>query len=490
MGLSCLFIKGLTMEKYKYYVNGQFCDIGVEIPVVNPFDGTQIASIIETPPEMLKSTLQTARKAVDIWKKRSFKERSVILKEIEKIILDNLCELGHLETEEIGKAFKECLFVDISLGAQCFEYYASFLETLCEESISNRNGIDLLQYDPFGVVGVFLPYNVPIMSFGFTCAAALAAGNALIIKPSEFASLSILKLIDLIKSLDIPKGLINVVTGKGETIGAALAESEIDMISFTGNRETLKKVVRNSAVNPKKIVAELGGANISVLMDDASLVDAVENVIASAYMKQGQVCLGTSIALAHESIYKKVKEMLIVKTKKITLGDPNNPSTGIGPMTTKEHLDSTLLKIDKLKSIGGKVLCGGKVSENFPTILRPTLIEMEKIHYEEMFSPVLILNSYKNDEELRQILKSNPTAFAMQIWSENINKAKMLADDIPCGTIWINSFVQMDMNTPTGGCKQSGWGRQLGKYGFFEFVQIKHIGLNFKDTPVVGWFGV
>ena len=184
--------------------------------------------------------------------KRSFKERAEILKEIEKIILNNLYELGRLETEEIGKAFKECLFVDISLGAQCFEYYASFLETLCEESISNRNGIDLLQYDPFGVVGVYLPYNVPIMSFGFTCAAALAAGNALIIKPSEFASLSILKLMNLMRSLDIPKGLINVITGKGETIGAALAESEIDMISFTGNRETLKKIVKSSAVNPKK----------------------------------------------------------------------------------------------------------------------------------------------------------------------------------------------------------------------------------------------
>ena len=439
---------------------------------------------------MLESTIQTARGAVDIWKKRSFKERAEILREIEKIILDNLYELGRLETDEIGKTFKECLFVDISLGSQCFEYYASFLGTLCEESIPNRDGIDLLQYDPFGVVGVYLPYNVPIMSFGFTCAAALAAGNALIIKPSEFASLSILKLMDLMKSLDIPKGLINVVTGKGETIGAALAESEVDMISFTGSRETLKKIVKSSAVNPKKIVAELGGANISVLMEEASLVDAVENVIVSAYMKQGQICLGSSIALVHESIYEKVKEMLIAKTEKITLGDPNNPATGIGPMTSKEHLENSLLKIDKLKSLGGKVLCGGKVSENYLSILQPTLVEMEEIRYEEMFSPVLILNSYKNDEELRQILKSNPTAFAMQIWSQNVNKAKMLADDIPCGTIWINSFVQMNMNTPTGGCKQSGWGRQLGKYGFFEFVQIKHIGMNFKDTPVVGWFGV
>jgi len=478
------------MQEYKFYLDGKFCVSARKNPVVNPATEEVFAQVYQTEPAQLIEGIKQARQAGDQWKKIAFKERAKLLREIAQAMYDNLNILAELETRQIGKPFKESLFVDISLGAQCFSYYAAMLETLEERSFDSEYGREIIRIQPYGVAGIFLPYNVPLMIFGFTCAAALAAGNALIIKPSDQANLSMLELAKYLDKLDMPKGLISVVTGKGSDIGTNLAQSPIDLISFTGSRETLQKITAASAAYPKKIICELGGNNIAAVFDDADTEDALANILAAAFMKQGQICIGTSIALVQEGVYKDFRASLVKKAGSIKSGDPFDAANGMGPLPAKVYRDELQVRITELQKKGVKVLCGGKVPEGKGWFYPATVLESSEMVYEEFFAPVLLLKSFKDKTEAEKILAANPTGLVTQLWTKDEAYAQQLASDIDCGTIWINSFVQMSPATPFGGAKQSGWGRNLGKAGFFEYSQVQHIGLGHKKSPVVGWFGV
>lgn len=479
-----------NMQEYKYYINGEFKTSNQKIPVINPATGKEFACIFETPAPEVESAIKYSKVAQKQWKKTSFRERAKILRDISRIMVDNLSVLAELETREIGKCLKESLFVDISLGADCFNYYASFLDSLQEECAQSQWGIDLIKYDPFGVAGVYLPYNVPLMIFGFSCAGCLAAGNSLIIKPSERGSLSMLELSRHIDKLDIPRGLINIITGKGITAGKTLAESNIDIISFTGSRSTLKKIITQSAETPKKILCELGGCNPAVIFSNAKKEEALENLLGASFIKQGQMCIGTSVALIEESIYKDFLDDLVKRISTIKIGDPFDPATGIGPLPSRQHLDNVHKQVSKMKAAGAKIICGGEPLDRAGYFYAPTVIETNEIKYEEFFAPVILVKSFKNKEEVVSILEQNPTGLVLQLWTEDLNLAKEISEAVSYGTIWINTFAQMNSQTPFGGIGESGWGRNLGRAGFFEHVQIKHIGIGFKSSPVCGWFGV
>lgn len=478
------------MQDYKYYIAGEFKTSDKKIEVVNPATEEPIASIYEAGPDDIDKAIQSARNALSLWRKTSYSERAYVLREIAQVITNNLSVLAELESKESGKALKESLFVDIPLAAECFKYYASFLESLEEESLNTPTGPSRISYEPFGVCGIYLPYNTPLMIFGFSCAAALAAANAIIIKPSEYGSLSLLELVRHIDKLDIPKGLINVITGKGETVGSFLAQSPLDFVSFTGSRSTLQKVISQSAGNPKKIICELGGCNLSVVFSDANLGSAIENILASSFMKQGQMCIGTSVALIDKEIYKQFIRGLVAKAENIKIGDPFDAAVGLGPLVTKEHLLAVDRKVEDVVVRGGKILTGGEIIKRQGYFYKPTVIEISEMIYEEFFAPVVLVKSFKDSQELQQIIDANPTGLVMQIWTNDLDAANSLAQSSRCGTVWVNTFAQMTPQTPFGGIGQSGWGRNLGKAGFFEYVQPKHIGIGFKKSPVEGWFGV
>lgn len=477
------------MQEYKYYIAGEFKKSKNEIAVFDPATEEVFAKIYETPEEDLNFAIEAASSAQRQWKKTSFKERAKILREIAKIILDNLSGLAELETKEIGKPLKESLFVDVPLSAECFNYYASFLESLEEKVLETDFGPSYIKYSPFGVCGVYLPYNVPLMIFGFSCAAALAAGNALIIKPSEYGSLSVLELVKQIDKLEIPKGLINIITGDGALIGKLLAQSNIDIISFTGSKDTLKKVVDASSENPKKIICELGGCNLTIVYSDADQEAALQNILASSFMKQGQICIGTSVALVEESIYDNFIKELKGRASKINIGNPFFADAGLGALPTKEHLERVHEKVQGLKNNGAKILCGAEPLKGKGYFYPPTIIQIEDLIYEEFFAPVILVKSV-NKDEINRAVKDNPTGLVLQIWTKDLDKARRLAEDCECGTVWINTFAQMSPQTPFGGKKTSGWGRNLGTAGFFEYIQPKHIGIGLEKSPVWGWFGL
>ena len=473
------------------YIKGEFRESGEKIAVVNPANEEEFAFIYEASEKDISAAVESARSAQKEWGKKTYQERAGVLRQVAKIILENLRSLAEIETKEIGKTLKESLFVDIPLAAECFNYYASFLESLEQKSINLDFGLSLVKQEPFGVAGIYLPYNVPLMIFGFSAAAALAAGNAVIIKPSEFGSLSILELARHFEALDIPKGLINIVCGKGNTAGKYLAQSDIDILAFTGSRKTLEKIISASSTNPKKIICELGGCNLTVVFSDSDIEEAAENILGSSFMKQGQMCIGTSFVLAQEDIYSQIRDKLAGKLSQIKIGDPFEPTVGIGPLVTSQHKDNVGRKVKEL--IAQKKVKIAFQAENIPSkgyFYPPTICETEDLIYEEFFAPVILMKSFRDEKEARLALENNPTGLVTQIWSKDINKAMGLAEKAKSGTVWINTFAQMSAQTPFGGFKKSGWGKELGPQGFYEFCQAKHIGIGSKKSPVSGWFGI
>lgn len=477
------------MQEYKYYIAGEFKKSKDDIKVIDPATEEVFASIYETGRDDLDLAVKSAYCAQGSWKNTPFKERAKVLREIAKIILDNLSSFAELETKEIGKPLKESLFVDVPLAADCFNYYASFLESIEEPAIETDYGRSLIKYEPYGVCGVYLPYNVPLMIFGFSCAAALAAGNALIIKPSEYGSLSILEIAKYLDRLEIPKGLINIISGRGEKIGKSLAQEKVDFISFTGSKDTLKKITQECSQNPKKVVCELGGCNLTLVYSDADKEAALQNILASSFMKQGQICIGTSVALIEESVYDDFVNDLKERALKIKVGDPFSPDTGLGALPTKEHLNNVDARIKDLKKKGANVLCGGMPLKGKGFFYPATIIEVDQMLYEEFFAPVILVKK-STASQIEEAVRDNPTGLVLQIWTKDLKRAEKLAKICECGTVWINTFAQMTPQTPFGGKRASGWGRNLGKSGFFEYIQPKHIGIGSTRSPVWGWFGL
>lgn len=460
------------------------------IEVVNPATEEKIARFPDADKVLLDEAIAAARVTQKQWGKSSFKERKEVLRAIAGVLLENVKALAELETREIGKCFKESLFVDVPLAAECFTYYASQLDALPLHYESQPDTQDRVEYLPYGVAGIYLPYNVPLMIFGFQAAAAIAAGNTVIVKPSTNGSLSMLECARLFQKIDIPEGLITVLTGRGATLGRELARSNIDILSLTGSEKTAKEIIVDSAIHPKKLICELGGCNISVVFKDAQLNEAAENLLGSAFIKQGQMCIGTSVALIEEDAYGQVLAILKDKLQKIKIGNPFDTSVGIGPLPSKAHVDELDKRVQHLIKRGAKVIYGGKPVGAKGFFYTPTIIETHEMLYEEFFAPVLIVKPFKKEEELQAIIEQNPTGLTAQVWTRDLKKAQQWASAIQAGTVWINSFAQMSPSMPFGGVKRSGWGTALGMYGFLEYSHVKHVGINFGKSKVSGWFGV
>ena len=475
------------MTTYPMYLAGEFREKQGQIAVEDPYTTEVFARIPQADAQDLTECIDKARTAQRVWEQTPLQERADLVSGVSNIILDHLKELAEIESREIGKPIKETLLVDVPLAAQCFEYYGSLSKNFpASLSAPRADIVDMVQYLPFGVAGIFLPYNVPLMIFGFNAAAALAAGNAVIVKLSEFGSLSLLTLAKYLHELEFPRGLINFVTGEGPIIGKALAASDVDIISFTGSGDTLHQIFQQMT-RPKKLLCELGGVNIMAIFADADKEEALENLLASTFMKQGQMCIGTSVALVAEDIYDEFMALLVGKTEKIKMGNPLSSTTHMGPLRSKGHLEKVMNKVARLKR-GGRIITGGKRIEGQGYFFEPTVVEVKEMIYEECFDPILLVKKCKQ-KEIEMLIEDNPTGLVLQIWTQDIKKAHALAMKARCGTVWVNTFAQMDASTPFGGCKESGWGRVLGKWGLFEYLQPKHIGFCFTKSQASGWFG-
>ncbi|WP_342497042.1 betaine-aldehyde dehydrogenase [Bacillus sp. FSL K6-2861] len=467
--------------------------------IINPFNQEEIATVCEGDRNDAVKAIAAARKAFDEgeWPVLSGLERGQFVLKIAELIRRDLNELAELESLDTGKTIEESK-ADMDDIANVFQYYAGLADKDGGEVISSPipDSVSKIVREPIGVCGQITPWNYPLLQASWKIAPALAAGNTIVLKPSEITPLTTIKVFQLIEEAGIPKGVANLVLGPGASVGDELARNlDVDLVSFTGGIETGKKIMQAASGNVKKIALELGGKNPNIVFQDADLETAADQALNAVFFHAGQVCSAGSRLLVDKAIHDEFLAELIKRTKRIKLGNGFHEDTESGPLISAEHR----AKVEKYVEIGieegAKLETGGKrpddpaLQNGFfyePTIFSNCKSDM-RIVQEEIFGPVLTVESFSSEEEVIRLANDTIYGLAGAVWSKDIEKCERVAAKLRMGTVWINDFHPYFAQAPWGGYKQSGFGRELGKIGLEEYTEIKHIYRNTKPAAV-NWF--
>ena len=489
---------------YPLYINGEFKDSSNKQKITNPANGEIIAEAALASKGDIEAAVTSARAAFDSgsWREIALVERKDFLLKISQGILDKAGELARLETLNTGKPIKESTFMDVPSSAKTFEYFANHLEEfLKEETKELENARSQLVREPLGVAVLIVPWNYPLLIASWKLAQALAAGNTVILKPSSLTPLSVLELAKIIQEAGLPKGVVNIINASGDVAGEQLcADKRVDIISFTGSPEVGKKIIGYSSRNVKKLIMELGGKSAGIVLKDADLELAVNGSLCSIFLNQGQMCTALSRIFVEDDIYDKFITEFVEKAKKIKLGDGLNYETQMGPLMSDAQRRKVIEYVEKAKSEGAKLLCGGKIPDNpelrsgfffEPTVFTDVTPQMA-ISKEEVFGPVVCVSKFSDRDEAVQLANATDFALACAIWTEATALAQKLASQINAGACWINTYGMFYNEVPYGGFKQSGFGKELGREGFLEYTRQKNIVIDQTQgaKPLVNyWYG-
>ncbi|MCM8819548.1 MAG: aldehyde dehydrogenase family protein [Candidatus Omnitrophica bacterium] len=496
------------MKSYPLYIDGKFIETKITKDIINPSNSEVIAKVNLATKKEIEMAISSARRSFDNgeWQSLSFSKRKEFILKISQGILENAQELANLETQNVGKPIKETTFMDIPSAAQTFEFFANNFESfLKEETIEIKTQIASckakISRQPQGVVVLIVPFNYPLLIASWKMAQALAAGNSVILKPSSLTPLTALELANIIDKIGLPAGVVNIIVGEGESIGEKLcSDRRVDMISFTGSNNTGKKILSYASQNIKKTIMELGGKSASIVLADCDLETAVNGSLCSIFLNQGQMCTAMSRIFVDKKIYQDFVKDFVNKAKKIKLGDPLDFQTQMGPLISKEHREKVLDYIEEAKKEKIELACGGnistesKLSNGFffePTVFVNVPVD-SKIFKEEIFAPVVCINSFSNLDEVIKLANSTNFALAASIWTKNEKLAEDLVKKINAGIIWINTYGMFFNQLPYGGFKQSGFGKELGKEGFLEYTIAKSVIIQETEAnkPLVNyWYG-
>lgn len=489
---------------YPLFINGEFVEAKNRQTVINPASGEVIAEAAVASKEDIGRAISSARESFDtgIWPRISLAERKEFLLKIAQEILDKAAELARLETLNTGKPIKESTFMDVPSSAKTFEYFANHLkEFLEEETREVENARSRLVREPYGVVVLIVPWNYPLLIASWKLAQGLAAGNTIVLKPSSLTPLTALELAKIIDAAGLPKGVVNIINANGDTAGELLcADKRVDMISFTGSSEVGKKIIGYSSKNVKKLIMELGGKSAGIVLKDADLELAVNGSLCSIFLNQGQMCTAMSRILVEDDIYDKFIEEFIAKAKKIKLGQGLNYETQMGPLISQAQRKKVIEYVENARGEGAKLLYGGKAPESAelkngaffePTVLTDVSAQM-KIFHEEVFGPVACVSKFSDIDEVVKLANAADFALACAVWSKDTALAQELASKINSGVCWINTYGMFYNESPHGGFKQSGFGKELGREGFLEYTRLKNIVIDQTQDakPLVNyWYG-
>jgi len=477
------------MREYKMYINGEFCDAKETIDSINPCTEEIIAKIPKATIDDTRRAIQAARQAFDsgVWSDFTYDERSIYLKKISEGILENASQLIDIEARDTGKTIKQSTFIDIPVAAECFNYYSNVANFLADEDIklSTESSKSKLYREPVGVVAQIIPWNYPMIMAAWKMAPALAAGNCIVFKPSQLASLSCLYLAKIIDKTGLPNGVVNIITGEGKSIGDELSKNQdVDMIAFTGSTDIGKKIMQNASSNIKKVCLELGGKSANIVFSDTDIDTVVGGALSAIFMNQGQMCVAGSRLLIEDKIYDEFVKRLVERTKNLKVGDNLDHATDMGPMISKEQRDTVLEYINIGKKEGAKLLCGGKAIQRKGYFVEPTIFEAKnnmRIAQEEIFGPVLCVMKFKNEEEAIKIANDTKYGLAAMVWSKDLDNANRVAKQLRCGQIWINSYGFFYNEAPFGGYKQSGIGKESGQDMIKDYLQKKTVWLSTQE---------
>jgi len=474
------------MPEYKLYINGQFRDASDKgtFNSINPYDRSIAAVISKATAADAKDAIIAARGAFDsgVWSGISREERSSIMKQIADKIKENSSRLQELEIIDSGSTYKKAkddMFLTYR-AASAFSKYA--LADLDEDAGISKEGVskNYLVREPIGVVSAIIPWNFPLQMAMWKIGPALAAGCTIVLKPAPETSVTALELAKLIDQTDLPKGVVNIITGDAEVGEEMVSNPLVDKVAFTGSTEIGKRVMQLAVPTMKKVTLELGGKSANLVLDDADLDLAVDGSIYACYFHQGQCCVAGSRLIMTNKIYDEVVNRIKAKLAKMKIGNPMDKDTDVGPLVSERQQKRVLDYIDIGKKEGARLVYGGGIPAGFsgfyvePTLFADVTNDM-RIAREEIFGPVLSVIKAEDENDAIKIANNSTFGLAGGVWSKDNDRAMKIARKIRAGTVWINEWHLLNDRVPFGGYKQSGIGRELGLEGVKEYTEIKHI---------------
>jgi aldehyde dehydrogenase (NAD+) len=477
----------MLLGKKQLLINGEWRDAsnGKTQPVVNPATEEVIAEVASATNEDVDAAVQAARAALDgPWGKMPARERGRLVYKLGEQLMAQADEVARLETLHNGKPITESRHVEIPMAAECLQYFAGWADKVHGETVPVKGGqLVYTLREPVGVVAAIVPWNFPLLIAVWKVAPALAMGNTVILKPASQTPLTAIALGEMATALGFPPGVLNVITGSGATAGQAIVDHPgIDKIAFTGDTSTGKGIMKSAADTLKHITLELGGKSPNIVFADADLDAAVRGATMGIFYGKGEVCAAGSRLLVEASIKDEFLGKVAERTKKMVAGDPLNPKTRFGAISSKGQLDRVLQYVETAKREGATLLAGGERADigtgkgyfMQPTVFGNVTTDMT-IAREEIFGPVLAAIEFADVEDA--IAKANNSIYGLAsgIWTRDVRKAHYVASKLKAGTVWINTYNAYDTAAAFGGYKQSGFGREMSMHALEYYTQIKTV---------------
>lgn len=476
------------MQQILNYINGKLIPpaSGNFIDNYNPSEGKIYSKIADSGEEDVAAAVIAASTAFPAWSNTSPEKRCEILLKVADLIDRNLDKLALAESIDQGKPVRLAKTLDIPRASANIKFFATAANHFASEAhITQTEAINYTIRNPIGVVGCISPWNLPLYLFTWKIAPALAVGCTVVAKPSELTPMTAFLFSQLCIEAGLPAGVLNIVHGYGAKAGQAIIEHPgITAISFTGGTVTGKKIAATAAPMFKKLSLELGGKNPNIIFADCDFEKTISTSIQSSFANQGEICLCGSRIFVERPLYERFVEEFVTRAKQLKVGDPNDESTNLGAMVSEAHMKKVLGYIDLALSEGGKILCGGKqvklegrCANGY--FIEPTVIvgldEKCRTNQEEIFGPVVTIMPFDAEEEV--IAYANSTAYGLSatIWTQNLNRAHCVANQVKSGIIWVNCWLFRDLRTPFGGMKQSGVGREGGWEAMRFFTEAKNV---------------